>query len=293
VSSSTNSGPAGLFGADRTLVAGIVNVTPDSFSDGGEWPEPEQAIERGRELRAQGADLLDVGGESTRPGSRRIGVEEELRRISAVIATLAGEGHPISVDTINSRTAEAALAAGATIINDISGGEADPRMPHVAAEHDVPYVVTHWRGDPTIMNSLARYDDVAREVRDELARQVERVQAAGVAPERIILDPGLGFAKDGRDDWGVLAHLDVLATLGFPLFIGASRKRFLGNLLAAGGTPPPPQARDHATAAISALSALEGVWAVRVHDVAGSADAVRVAAAWRAARNDAPVAAPQ
>jgi len=266
-----------------------LNVTPDSFSDGGQWPDPTEAIERGRELRAAGADFLDVGGESTRPGSRRVAPEEEWRRIRDVIETLAGEGHPISVDSINATTAQQALAAGARIINDVSGGEADPRMAAVIAEHEVPFVVTHWRGDPRIMNTLARYTNVAVEVRDELARQVEKVLAAGVRPEHIIIDPGLGFAKDGEDDWGVLGHLEVLADLGYPLFVGASRKRFLGNLLAVDGTPPPPQARDHATAAISAIAAMDGVWAVRVHDVASSADAVRVAAAWRAARAGRPV----
>ncbi len=279
--------PAALTSLDRTLVMGVVNVTPDSFSDGGCWFDPERAIAHGLELVAQGADLVDVGGESTRPGAARVPLEEELRRVVPVVRALAGAGAVVSVDTTRPQVAAAAVAAGAAVLNDVSGGLADAGMRAVVAETGVVYVAMHWRGHSDVMDGLAVYDDVVRDVRDELARRVDELVAAGVAPTQLVLDPGLGFAKAGSDNWPLLAHLDVLAGLGRPLLVGASRKRFLGHLLAGpDGVPVPPQARDAATAAVSALCAAARVWCVRVHDVPGSADAVRVGTAWAAARRD-------
>lgn len=260
---------------------GVVNVTPDSFSDGGEWFEPRAAIEHGLELLAEGADILDVGGESTRPGAGRVPVEEELARVLPVISALAERGAVVSVDTTRATVAEQAVAAGARIINDVSGGLADPDMAAVAARTGAVFVVMHWRGHADVMDALEVYDDVVVEVRDELAERVEALRAAGVRDEQIVLDPGLGFSKAGSTNWPLLTHLDVLHELGFPVLVGASRKRFLGHLLAApDGTPAPPLARDGATAAITALAAAEGAWCVRVHAVRASADAVRVASAW-------------
>ena len=277
--------PPRLTALDRTLVMGVVNVTPDSFSDGGRWFDPDAAVAHGLELLAQGADLLDVGGESTRPGAARVPVEEELRRVVPVVRTLAAEGAVVSVDTTRPEVAADAVGAGAVVVNDVSGGLADAAMRSVVAESGVVYVAMHWRGHADVMDSLAVYEDVVTDVRDELARRVEELVAAGVRPEQVVLDPGLGFAKPGSDNWPLLAHLDVLAALGRPLLVGASRKRFLGHLLAGpDGVPVPPQERDRATAAVSALCAASRVWCVRVHDVPGSADAVRVGNAWAAAR---------
>lgn len=281
--------PDALTALDRTLVMGVVNVTPDSFSDGGLWFDPDRAVAHGLELRAQGADLLDVGGESTRPGAPRVPEDEELRRVLPVVRALADEGAVVSVDTTRPAVAEAALAAGAVVVNDVSGGLADPAMPRLVAEAGVVYVAMHWRGPSDVMDSLATYDDVVRDVRDELAARLDALVAAGVRPEQVVLDPGLGFAKPGSDNWPLLAHLDVLAALGRPVLVGASRKRFLGHLLAGpDGVPVPPEARDAATAAVSALCAAAGVWCVRVHEVEASADAVRVGAAWLAARGTEP-----
>lgn len=277
--------PAALTDLERTLVMGVVNVTPDSFSDGGRWFEPRDAVEHGRLLLAQGADVLDVGGESTRPGAGRVPVDEERRRVVPVVRELAAAGAVVSVDTTRASVAAEAVAAGAALVNDVSGGLADPDMARVVAETGCVYVAMHWRGHADVMDSLARYDDVVHEVRDELAARVDALVAAGVRPEQVVLDPGLGFAKPGSDNWPLLAHLDVLEELGRPVLVGASRKRFLGHLLAGSdGEPAPPAARDHATAAVTALAAAAGAWCVRVHDVAPSADAVRVAAAWTAAR---------
>jgi len=268
-------------GTGRTLVMGVVNVTPDSFSDGGEWFEPRAAIEHGLELLAEGADVLDVGGESTRPGAGRVPVEDELARVLPVISALAARGAVVSVDTTRALVAERAVAAGAQIINDVSGGLADPQMAAVAARTGAVFVAMHWRGHADVMDDLETYDDVVAEVRDELAARVEALRAAGVRDDRIVLDPGLGFSKAGSTNWPLLTHLGTLRELGFPVLVGASRKRFLGHLLAADdGTPAPPLERDAATAAITALAAAEGAWCVRVHAVRASADAVRVAAAW-------------
>jgi len=273
--------------AGRALVMGVVNVTPDSFSDGGQWFEPHAAVAHGLRLLEQGADLLDVGGESTRPGAVRVPVEEERRRVLPVVTELVRAGAVVSVDTTRSEVAAAAVEAGALVVNDVSGGLADPGMAQVVAAAGVVYVAMHWRGHADVMDALATYDDVVVEVRDELARRLEELVAAGVRPEQVVLDPGLGFAKPGSDNWPLLAHLDVLHRLGRPVLVGASRKRFLGHLLAGpDDVPVPPEQRDAATAAVSALAAAAGAWCLRVHDVPATVDAVRVAAAWTAAERD-------
>ncbi|WNB87590.1 dihydropteroate synthase [Cellulomonas sp. ATA003] len=263
---------------------GVVNVTPDSFSDGGRWFEPDAAVAHGRSLLAAGADLLDVGGESTRPGSARVTVEDELARVLPVVRALTAGGAAVSVDTTRAEVAERAVDAGAVLVNDVSGGLADPAMHRTVARLGVAYVAMHWRGHADVMDTRVDYDDVVEDVRRELAQRLDELASAGVDPARVVLDPGLGFAKRGADNWPLLAHLDRLGSLGRPVLVGASRKRFLGHLLAgADGAPVPPAGRDAATAAVSALAALAGAWCVRVHEVAGSADAVRVAAAWTAA----------
>jgi dihydropteroate synthase len=279
--------------ARRTLVMGVVNVTPDSFSDGGRWFEPGAAVAHGLQLLRDGADVLDVGGESTRPGAARVPVEEERARVLPVVTELVRSGAVVSVDTTRAEVAAAAVDAGALLVNDVSGGLADPAMAGVVAATGVVYVAMHWRGHADVMDALATYDDVVTDVRDELAARVEALVAAGVRPGQVVLDPGLGFAKPGSDNWPLLAHLEVLRSLGRPVLVGASRKRFLGHLLAGpDGEPAPPERRDAATAAVSALAAAAGAWCVRVHDVAPSADAVRVAAAWTAAgrADDGPAA---
>jgi dihydropteroate synthase len=281
--------PATLVALDRTLVMGVVNVTPDSFSDGGQWFEPDAAIAHGLELIEQGADLIDVGGESTRPGADRVDARTERARILPVIRELTAAGAVVSVDTTRSEVAADALEAGALVVNDVSGGLADPQMYATVADAGAVYVVMHWRGHSDVMDTLADYDDVVADVRRELGDRVVQAQQAGVRREQIVVDPGLGFAKPGADNWPLLARLDVLQELGLPVLVGASRKRFLGHLLAGPDGPAPPQDRDHATVAVTALAALAGVWCVRVHDVTGSAHAVRVAAQWSAsgARNEA------
>jgi dihydropteroate synthase len=266
---------------------GVVNVTPDSFSDGGLWLEPRAAVAHGLQLAEQGADLVDVGGESTRPGAQRIDAQEELRRIGPVITELAGAGILVSVDTTRAAVAEFALGAGARMVNDVSGGQGDPRMPRLIAEAGVPYTVMHSRGPSRDMQDRATYDDVVREVRDELRQRIDALTEAGVSPSAIILDPGLGFAKLPRHNWALLARLGEIARPGpgraFPVLVGASRKSFLGSLLRdADGDPRPAAARDDATVAVTALAAAGGAWCVRVHSVAANADAVRVAARWGA-----------
>jgi dihydropteroate synthase len=274
----------GLPDLRRCRVMGVINVTPDSFSDGGAFEDADSAVKHGLQLLAAGADLLDVGGESTRPGAQRVSEEEEQRRVLPVVRALAAAGASVSIDTMRASTASAALEAGATLINDVSGGLADPDLPRVAADAGVAYVVMHWRGHSTQMQQQAVYDDVVREVCSELTARVDAVVAAGVAPEQLVLDPGLGFAKTAEHNWTLLAHLDSLLDLGRPLLVGASRKSFLGTLLAAGGDARPVVDRDDATAAVTALVAAAGAWAVRVHDARPNADAVRVAAALVAAR---------
>lgn len=265
---------------DRCAVMGVVNVTPDSFSDGGRWFDTTAAVKHGLELVAQGADLVDVGGESTRPGATRVDEDEELRRVVPVVRGLAAEGVTVSVDTMRASVARRAVEAGAVLVNDVSGGLADPEMVPSVAAAEVPFVVMHWRGFSENMNSLAVYDDVVAEVVAEVRARVEAVVAGGIDPERIIVDPGLGFAKQAPHDLALLAHLADLRALGRPLLVAASRKRFLGHVLAADGSAPPPaRERDAATAAVSAIAAREGAWAVRVHEVRATADAVRVARA--------------
>lgn len=313
--------PAHLVGLPRALVMGVVNVTPDSFSDGGQWFEPAAAIRHGEALDAEGADVVDVGGESTRPGAPRVTVEEELRRVLPVVRALSRNGVVVSIDTMRAQVAELAVDAGAVVVNDVSGGLADAGMATFVARAGVPYVLGHWRGPSDIMDDLAGYDDVVRDVVRELAVRLAVFEEAGVAPAQLVVDPGLGFAKPGAANWPILAGLDELLALGRPVLLGASRKRFLGHLLAAGRDSVPgraerdslpgraerdrlpgpaerdrlpgpaerdrlpgPAERDRATAAVSALAAVAGVWGVRVHDVPPTRDAVLVAAAWRGAR---------
>ncbi|WP_175439364.1 dihydropteroate synthase [Streptomyces vilmorinianum] len=259
---------------------GVVNVTPDSFSDGGRWFDTTAAVKHGLDLVAEGADLVDVGGESTRPGATRVDEDEELRRVVPVVRGLAAEGVTVSVDTMRASVAHAAVAAGAALVNDVSGGLADPGMVPAVAAAEVPFVVMHWRGFSQNMNSLAVYDDVVGEVLTELRHRMEAVVEGGIPPERIVIDPGLGFAKLAPHDLALVAHLRELHALGRPLLVAASRKRFLGHVLAReGAAPPPARERDAATAAVSAIAAHEGAWAVRVHEVRATADAVRVARA--------------
>ncbi|GAA1022754.1 dihydropteroate synthase [Acrocarpospora pleiomorpha] len=279
----------GLPDPGRCLVMGVVNVTPDSFSDGGRWFDVDAAIAHGLDLVADGADIVDVGGESTRPGAARVSLDEELRRIEPVIRILSQEGVTVSVDTMRAEVAEMAVQAGARLVNDVSGGLADPVMPRVVAAAGVPYVVMHWRGHSRDMESRAIYADVVTEVCEELRKRVDSVLAEGVRVEQIILDPGLGFSKHPEHNWGLLAGMARLRELGHPLIIGASRKRFLGRLLAdSDGEPRPFDQSDDATLAVTALAARDGAWCVRVHDVRPNADAVRVAAVWRAATDPRP-----
>ena len=276
----------GLPDLGRCLVMGVVNTTPDSFSDGGLHLVLDDAVRHGTRLAAEGADVVDVGGESTRPGAARVPSEVELGRVVPVVAELAARGVTVSVDTMRGEVAEQAVAAGASLVNDVSGGKADPTMLPRVAELGVPFVLMHWRGHSSQMASRATYDDVVSEVCDELARQVEVAVAAGVAPERICVDPGLGFAKTPAHNWEVLRRLDEVIALGRPVLVAASRKRFLGELLAEGPEPRAAGLRDAATTATTALAAAAGAWCVRVHDSAASADAVRVAARWHAETGD-------
>ncbi|APY87081.1 dihydropteroate synthase [Streptomyces alfalfae] len=259
---------------------GVVNVTPDSFSDGGRWFDTTAAVKHGVDLVARGADLVDVGGESTRPGATRVDEDEELRRVVPVVRGLAAEGVTVSVDTMRATVAERALAAGAVLVNDVSGGLADPRMVPAVAAAGAPFVVMHWRGFLTDIHAEPAYEDVVSEVVDELHARVAAAVEGGIAPERIVVDPGLGFSKKAEHDLALLARLDRLRDLGHPILVAASRKRFLGRVLAGPqGAPPPARERDAATAAVSAIAAHQGAWAVRVHEVRATADAVRVAQA--------------
>ncbi|MEC4016892.1 dihydropteroate synthase [Streptomyces sp. H27-D2] len=272
---------AGLPEWDRCAVMGVVNVTPDSFSDGGQWFDGELAVKHGLDLVNAGADLVDVGGESTRPGALRVDEAEELRRVVPVVRELAAAGAVVSVDTMRAAVAEQAIAAGAVLVNDVSGGSADPAMVPAVAAAGVPFVVMHWRGQSIDMNHRAHYTDVVAEVVAELRASVDRAVAGGIALERIVVDPGLGFAKTADHDLALLAGLaELRRELARPLLVAASRKRFLGRVLAGDqGAPPPARERDAATAAVSAIAAREGAWAVRVHEVGASADGVRVARA--------------
>jgi dihydropteroate synthase len=261
---------------------GVVNVTPDSFSDGGAFSDTDGAVEHGLALAAAGADIVDVGGESTRPGAERVSSDEERRRVEPVVSALAKAGVVVSVDTMRASTAAAALEAGALLVNDVSGGRADPALPPLVADARVPYVVMHWRAHSAQMQQHADYDDVVRDVCDELRERVDDVVAAGVDPTHVIVDPGLGFAKTPEHNWSLLARLGDLLALGHPLLVGSSRKSFLGALLADDAGPRSTAGRDDATAALTVVAALAGAWCVRVHDVRANADAVRVVARLRA-----------
>jgi dihydropteroate synthase len=268
---------------------GVLNVTPDSFSDGGRYADLEAAVAHGVALRRDGADLVDVGGESTRPGAERVDAATEIARVVPVIRALAAAGVPVSVDTSRAAVAAATLDAGAVIVNDVSGGLADPGMGAVIAAAGCPWILMHWRGHSRDMNQLARYHDVVAEVRAELTERVSAAVAAGVAADRLILDPGLGFAKNAEHNWALTAHLGELIALGHPVLFGASRKSYLGRLLAGpDGAPRPVDGREAATIATSVLAAAAGAWGVRVHDVRGTADALAV---WRA--SGAPKLEPQ
>jgi len=261
-----------------TRVMGVLNVTPDSFSDGGRYTDTAVAVGQGRALWAAGADWVDVGGESTRPGAAPVDAAEERARVLPVVRALAATGVAVSIDTMHADVARAAVEVGAVLVNDVSGGLADPAMLDTVAALGVPVVLMHWRGRSDVMDDLAVYGDVVQDVAAELDARVAAALAAGIGRSRIVLDPGLGFAKTADHNWQLLAGLDLLARSGFPLLVGASRKRFLGTLLAGpDGAPRPAPERDAATTAVTALVAAAGIWAVRVHDVAGSVDAVRVA----------------
>lgn len=270
---------------DRTLIMGIVNVNPDSFSDGGRWASHEDAVARAKEMVAAGADIIDVGGESTRPGSQRITAEQELGRVLRVVQNLVDAGITVSVDTIHAATAAACIDSGAAIINDVSGGLADPLMGRVIATAGRPiaYVCQHWRGTPETMDQLTDYGhDVTGGVLSELKQRIADLLEVGVDPESIILDPGLGFAKTPQQSWRLLAELHRFTATGHPVLVGASRKRFLASVASVDEhAENPATSRDAATAAVSALAAKAGAWAVRVHEVAANLDAVRVAKAWK------------
>ncbi len=268
------------------VVMGVVNVTSDSFSDGGRYLDTDRAVAHGIALHRAGADIIDVGGESTRPGAARVDPRTEAARVTPVIRGLVAAGVPTSVDTMRATVAEAAIGAGVWLVNDVSGGRADPDMVQVVAAANIPWILMHWRAGADYRHSgpADHYDDVVAEVRAELNTQVEKAIAAGVDPSRLILDPGLGFAKNAEHNWALLAALPRLVADGLPLLIGASRKRFLGALLAdRSGEPRLPDGRETATATVSALAAWHGAWGVRVHDVRASLDAIAVTEAWQRA----------
>jgi dihydropteroate synthase len=266
----------------RCRVMGVLNVTPDSFSDGGRFFDHARAIEHGLELFAMGVDIVDVGGESTRPGALRVDPAEELRRVLPVVTALTRAG-AVSIDTMNSEVARRAVDAGAILVNDVSGGLADSKMASFVAAAGVAYVVMHWRGHSVDMQTRAQYSDVVADVRRELSARIDAVVADGVSLSQIVLDPGIGFAKKpgAGHNWALLKHLDAIASLGRPVLVGASRKAFLGHLLAVDDAPRPPEERDAASTAVTALVAAAGAWCVRVHSPVPDVDAVRVAARWR------------
>jgi len=263
-----------------TIVMGVLNVTPDSFSDGGQYGDVAEAVAAGTAMAAAGAQWVDVGGESTRPGAARVGLETELERVVPVVSALAQAGVPVSIDTTRAAVARACVAAGAQMVNDVSGGLADEHMLSTVAGLEVDYVAMHWRAHSAHMQEFTMYTDVVDDVARALSHRLEACERAGIDPERVILDPGLGFAKQPHHNWQLLHGLPRLLAIGPRVLVGASRKRFLGELL----DKPEPADRDVATAAVSALAAAQGVWGVRVHDVVGSRDAVRVAQAWQEAR---------
>jgi dihydropteroate synthase len=273
--------PLALNTLERTAVMGICNLTDDSFSDGGLYLTLDRALEHCRRMTAEGADIIDVGGESTRPGAERVPAEIERQRVLPLVKELVSAGIAVSVDTTRSQLALACVEAGALMINDVSGGLADQAMLEVMAETGVVSCLMHWRGPSKLMDRLDDYSDVLRQVIDELSQRVDSALAAGVKPTAIVLDPGLGFSKTGASNWPLLSGLNQLAALGFPLLVGASRKRFLqmAEPTTATDQKPPFADRDAATVAVSAIAAMAGVWCVRVHEVAANATAVRVAAA--------------
>jgi dihydropteroate synthase len=274
---------AGLPRPERTLVMGVLNVTPDSFSDGGRYLDTDKAVAHGRLLVAQGADLVDVGGESTRPGAHRPSAEEELARVLPVVEALAAEGVAVSVDTMRADVAAATVRAGAVLVNDVSGGRADPAMLDTVAGLGASYVLMHWRDHSARMQELTTYGDVVDDVLAELAEQVDAARAAGIADERIAVDPGIGFSKTAEQNWDVLAATERFHELGLPVLVATSRKRFLGALLAGpDGEPRPPLERDDATTATTTLAAAAGAWCVRAHNVRPTLDAVLVAHRWAA-----------
>ena len=266
--------------SDRIVVIGVLNVTPDSFSDGGRYLDVDDAIAHGVEMHAQGADLIDVGGESTRPGAKRIDAAEEARRVLPVVRALAAREVPVSVDTYRASVAAAALEAGASVVNDVSGGLGDPGMAAVVRDAGCPWLLMHWRGHSATMQRLAQYDDVVKDVRDELCARVDAAVAAGIDASQLVIDPGLGFAKTAAHNWALLKALPTFVASGLPVLVAASRKSFLGALLAdPDGTPRPVDEREDATTALTAYCALQGVWGVRVHDVRPSVDAALAIAA--------------
>ena len=269
-----------------TLIMGVLNITPDSFSDGGEFFDPQSAVARGLELVSQGADIVDIGGESTRPGATRISVEAEQQRILETVRQLVANGVTVSVDTLNAATARAAIEAGASIINDVSGGVEDSEMYRAIAEartgqgQSARYIMGHWRGVPDTEHARSDYNDVAESVRTAFNQQIATAHAAGVTDAQIVIDPGLGFDKNSAQGWQLLARLNEFSTLGFPVMIGVSRKRMLGQLLDELDLPSDPKSRDLPTAVTSALAAAAGVWAVRVHDVPSTRVALAVQQSW-------------
>jgi dihydropteroate synthase len=272
----------GLPAPGRCVLMGVLNVTPDSFSDGGRYADHAAAVAHGLSIRDDGADMVDVGGESTRPGADRVEPAEEARRVLPVIKELAAAGVLVSIDTTRAGVAAAAIEAGAAVVNDVSGGLADPDMARVVASAGVPWILMHWRGHSRDMQALAHYTDVVAEVARELSGRVDAAVAAGVDPGRLVIDPGLGFAKTAEHNWALLARMDVLRGLGLPVLVATSRKSFLGRLLAApDGTPRPVAEREDATVATTVLAALAGVWGVRVHEVRANSDALRVAEQFR------------
>ena len=267
----------------QPLVMGVLNVTPDSFSDGGDFVRLEAALDHARVLQIAGADIIDIGGESTRPGAKRVTLAEEQARVLPVIEAIVAElGAKVSIDTMNAETARLAVAAGASIINDVSGGLADPGMFQVAADTGATIIISHWRGFSDQMDTLATYDDVAAEVAAELKARVHAALEAGIKPAQIVIDPGLGFAKDMQQNWKLVARLDKLEELGYPILVGASRKRFIAGVI----EPDEPtevsnERRDLATAVLTALLLQRKIWGVRVHNVLATTDAIRVVAALR------------
>jgi dihydropteroate synthase len=262
---------------DRPVIVGVLNVTPDSFSDGGKFTRVDAAVSHAVALRAAGADFIDVGGESTRPGAARIDPAQERKRVLPVLKALLDRDIPVSVDTMNASTAAAAAEIGVVVVNDVSGGLADPDMLRTVAETGVHYIASHWRAPSEFMDSEAVYKNVVLEVRNALKARIAEMLVWGISPDRIVLDPGLGFAKTADHNWALLKALPRLASIGYPLLIGASRKRFLAPFTDADA---PTAERDFATAVVSALAAQAGVWGVRVHDVASTASALDVWSAW-------------